>query len=667
MRFAGLIPLTCSLSAAVSSTGPFYTVGFFDSNVYVVNPLTGAHSVVVTIGDPTEGVTDIVLADNTTAYVLTENTENVYRVNLQNNTYSLVTKTPLPAGLDPLSISLANPTTAYICEDNFDQIYSVNLESGQNRLIATVPGSPGLTDIVVANETLAYVCGSNDNNVYSVNLTTGATKLITPNPVGIGSVLFGITLANNTTAYVVGFNDNKVYRVDLLTGESFLVTPTPLSMSSDVSYLGLKDESTVYTVGFNSGQIYVVNLQDGSSDILTTLSANLNGAAFWLQMGTQNLRGNDLTTARYLNAHGPINVIRSLALLNNDFVEAIEAVAPTRNTFTTFATQISYVSAAQVLSDHCRQKRIPRKARAQPYTALLVAQNEESLSGLCIPEKNKKHTIWIAPFGEYAKVKAQKQTPEFSVKLGGLVGGIDWNSDCELVETVGFGAAYIFDHINESDHAGKANINQGYLTAYSAFRSGFWAIDLSLWGGYYASNNERNIRFTGVDETAKADIRGWQLAPHVECARTWGRNRLRVEPFVMLDWVANWERGFKEHGAGSFNMGQKKRFCSLLRSEIGLRFDERIEWSWGSLTLLEKGSYAYQKAFHTGSIQAFLVGSAGSFTVSTLTTAQNLGVAEFSMLFAPKSNASYLDIRFQGEFGSRYQSYQGTIEIGKNF
>jgi hypothetical protein len=123
-----------------------------------------------------------------------------------------------------------------------------------------------------------------------------------------------------------------------------------------------------------------------------------------------------------------------------------------------------------------------------------------------------------------------------------------------------------------------------------------------------------------------------------------------------------------ESGAGNYNMGQKGRFCSFLRSESGLRFHEITTFDWGRLIFREKASYAYQKAFSTGRITAFLVGSPGTFTVDTLTGAQNLGVFEFSMLFdAAHANVPYVDLRFQGEFGSHYQSYQGMLELGKAF
>ena len=136
----------------------------------------------------------------------------------------------------------------------------------------------------------------------------------------------------------------------------------------------------------------------------------------------------------------------------------------------------------------------------------------------------------------------------------------------------------------------------------------------------------------------------------------------------MADWAANWEGKFTEHGASLYNMSQKGRFCSLFRGESGLRFYENIVFSSGTLTFYQKGAYSYQKAFKTGEITAFLVGSPGTFTVTTLTGAQNLGVVEVSMLYQSNSpHTPYIDIRYQGEFGSRYQSHFGALELGIGF
>ena len=256
--------------------------------------------------------------------------------------------------------------------------------------------------------------------------------------------------------------------------------------------------------------------------------------------------------------------------------------------------------------------------------------------------------------------------------LGGVVAAFDYEGvDANVI---GGGGSYVFSHIHEENGAGDANANQGYLTVYGTVNGADWYFDLGLWGGYYSSKNRREISFPGVETSAKSTIQGWQLAPHFEvgydgfglkrCDLKW----FGIEPFLMAEWAANWEGGFKEHGAGNLNMGQSGRFCSLLRAETGLRLNESVSFNWGWLIFREKGSYTYQKAFNTGTIQAFRVGSPGSFSVSALTGAQNLGVIELSLLYlSVNENAPHVAIRYQGEFGSRYQSHQGVLEIGKTF
>jgi uncharacterized protein with beta-barrel porin domain len=680
--------LSAAVFANVSSAGPAYTVGYTDSTVYSVNLQTGANSTLVTMGANTPS--SIAVLNKDTAYVVCQGSSlddgNVYALNLQNGSYRSITPTSLPNPAGLYGIALANNNTAYVTEYLSSQIYSVDLQTGAYSTVATIPGA-GLIDIAMLNTTTAYTVGYYSNGVYLVNLQTGAYSTVADLSSG-NPGLQGIALANSTTAYVVGFNDGIVRVVNLQTGAS---TPVANTMEQyNVVNIGIHD-TTAYTVGANSNEVYAINLLNGSTIILTTLpggigSVGCDGMALFLQMPTQGLGGNNRKFANYLNKNAPIDVIREFALLPDGLASALESAAPTRNAFMTFASQNAYMAASQVVCDHARQRRfhhqmVSGEAIAAEFPAEeLLADASIAVRQSCKKpdrprtccKKNDPYTFWVTPFGEYAKEKSQQHTPGFNIGMGGVLAAFELNLEDENV--VGFGAAYVYDHVKEDHGAGHANVNQGLLTVYSTLHADQWYFDLGLWGGYYHANNQRKISFPGVKATAKSDTHGWQLAPHFEvgydgfnfpeCGCKW----FGIEPFLMADWVANWEKGFKEHGAGSLDMGQKGRFCSLLRGETGVRFDEIVRFDWGQMVFREKVSYAYQKAFHTGSITGFLVGSPGTFTVTTLTTAQNLGVGEFSMLFIFNNpNAPYIDLRYQGEFGSRYQSHQGMIEIGKDF
>ena len=136
-------------------------------------------------------------------------------------------------------------------------------------------------------------------------------------------------------------------------------------------------------------------------------------------------------------------------------------------------------------------------------------------------------------------------------------------------------------------------MNQGAIVFYTALNNDPWYGDLACWGGYYHANNVRKIVIPGVaSASAHASTHGWQFTPHFAIShKSYRTERFVIEPFEMLDWVACWEKGFQERGAGILNMGQKSRFCSLLRNELGVRFHETLNYSWGTVRFLEKSSY----------------------------------------------------------------------------
>ena len=105
-------------------------------------------------------------------------------------------------------------------------------------------------------------------------------------------------------------------------------------------------------------------------------------------------------------------------------------------------------------------------------------------------------------------------------------------------------------------------------------------------------------------------------SPHLELGgdidRSWGG----FEPFVAFDFVNTWAEGFKEHGADSMNMKQKDHFSSMLRSSAGLRIYENWTWKSGTLLLKQQAAYVNRKMFHTGDVNAAIVGGHGLSSLS---------------------------------------------------
>lgn len=136
----------------------------------------------------------------------------------------------------------------------------------------------------------------------------------------------------------------------------------------------------------------------------------------------------------------------------------------------------------------------------------------------------------------------------------------------------------------------------------------------------------------------------------------------------MLEWANAWQGSYKEKGNSPFNAAQKSYYGSLLRTEAGLRFYEIFYFDSWNFTLQEKVCYVNAQSFNAGRVNAFIVGSPGSFTVETLSSAQNLGVAQLAMSFDPiKASYPKTTLSYQGEFSGRYQSHQCNLELSWQF
>lgn len=720
MRIPVLFLCLLASSAMYADASTAYTLS--GTNIYSVNLTNGSVSPLTSIPGATS-LNGIALENNTTAYVVNFPTNNLYLVNLTNGASSTVAHVSAGTGLS--DVALADNTTAYTCDFNSSKIDRINLMNGSVSTIATTPSGPnGITlSMSLTTPMYAYVATNSTGRIFRIDLTNDTSTIVASIP---GAFLRDIALLNNETVFTVDNASNRVFEINLTNGNVSLAATIPGATS--LNGIALASNTTAYVLDNTSQSIYFVDLTNGSSSAVASTPAMIFASiALVLQISTFGLSGNNLRFADYLNANAPQTTMPLLAL-QSDIPGALEIAIPTRNAIFTFAAQTTQLAFGQQIYDHLAQKR-NRKAwqrqpmqTSQPMTAqahlnrhrLFVDASDstnpcsenitesppsenvsesppsehipESPSSENFPEARAPNSSegnvtekiwmneayyspWLGVFGEYAHERSQKQTPSFETGTGGFVLATDYHRDIHLAPLIGGGMAYAHTHIHEADSAGHANINQGALVLYSAWNEPEWYVNWALWGGYYHAHNVRNIDLPGIPSgSAASSTHGWQLTPHFEIGYDYEDNWFCVEPFDMIDWVACWENGFEEHGAGMLDMGQKDRFCSLLRNELGVRFVETLVYDWGAVAFREKGSYVYQKAFQTGVITAFLVGSAGSFIVSTLTGAQNLGAVEFETLFTPSNKKyPYGTISYQGEFGSRYQSHQGMITIGMDF
>lgn len=413
---------------------------------------------------------------------------------------------------------------------------------------------------------------------------------------------------------------------------------------------------------------------------------------------TAGLHHNNLHYAKYINRYASGKAFYFVpSVLDGTLVQALESAAPTRNAFSLSTADNNLFFLNNSFSKHSHNSRLFRRQLSQTSQIaatehplgmdpdLLVASNGNHLAWgrhtvtscrekkpkkvkECTVETDRPYQIWGDVLGSLAYQKKQHQTPAFDPATGAAILAFDVKATTHAY--FGGGAAYAYTHIHEDKNAGHANINQEYLFIYGLWDNTRWYFDAALWAGLFQTENVRKIRMTGFEFQSKSHPKGWQLEPHFEVGYdvTSCTQRTTFEPFVMLDWISNWQRSYQETGSGPFNAGQKKHYSSFLRSEAGGRFYQAMRYCTWNLVFQEKLSYVNKKPFKVGTVHAFLVGAPGSFTVETLTTPQNLCVAELQMIFEP-NDPGYPSgsIDYQLEYGSMYQSHVVSLNMNWNF
>ncbi len=394
------------------------------------------------------------------------------------------------------------------------------------------------------------------------------------------------------------------------------------------------------------------------------------------KIATAGLTGNAAKFARYLNKNAPNSAAtKALAQLSGKTLkDALNSASPARNAFGTFITQNVMLGVSDLISSHLIDQRFFHRRNAQqPAVASYLAANDEidhCQSSSCEPWINEpdpcaKYSFWLDGFGEYSHLKAQDQNPSFNAFSGAALLGFDYYSPNNLV---GFGAGYAYTHLIENGDAGDEKINYYLASIYDTlfYRDSY--LELGAWGAYDQIHNHRHISFPGVDATASATIHSWQLVPHLGFGCRFGFCWGQLEPFGQADCAINWQQSYQEHGAGAFDMNGKSQTSALLRTEAGFRVYESWETACGIWMVMEKISYVYQKAFHSGRVISAILGTPALFTVSSITGAQNMGSGGLEFLWrSGHTKPVTLSFAFNGEWGSQYMSYEGLLKLAKDF
>ena len=275
--------------------------------------------------------------------------------------------------------------------------------------------------------------------------------------------------------------------------------------------------------------------------------------------------------------------------------------------------------------------------------------------------------VWGRALGQYMHQSKSKTSSAFSSGTGGALMGADWKVS---KHKLGFATSYMYTYMGQAHKSGHVNINQGGLAPYGSFVVADWKFDASIYGGYTHNNSHRNGLAGTVKYHAYSNSHAWQLAPHLQITYSGLQNNSwwTADPYVMGDYVANWQSSVVEKGSSAYNTKQKASFSGFIRTEAGFSFSETIAVEYGHLVLREKAGWAYQRSLSSSTSSVSVAGTTGAFVVPNNAFIQNLGVAEFAITFiSPKKHVPNIEVSYEGQFGSKFISQLGAINLSKDF
>lgn len=562
------------------------------------------------------------------------------------------------------------------------------------------------------------------------NTNTALPNIFNPG-MGIRTI-YGVALNDFGQALIGGWTDTSTVYAAFIDPVTHVVSPISGLPSNPGSFINIggvaiNNFGQGLIGGFDGMQAYAAFIDPITKSAVTISNLPMGGQILAVglvktpYLPTQNLSGNNLIFTNYINNNAPQLAFYFVpAWVSGNLVDALEQAAPTRNAISLFTADNNLLYLSHGLSVHLRNHRHFREHRKQELEMIatrylekdsLIASANKDVSLLqnlpryvqqsptkqvvqksptssCVSEEpssdasicpktpildRASYCLWFEALGVLASQKKQEQTTGFDPSVAGAILAFDAKTKANSL--VGGGIAYTYTHISEKEDTGYSRINQEYLFAYATWMHRHFYFDGALWGGLFQIHQVREIDLNGFQFRSVSGPDGWQISPHVEFGydHTWTFYEDRsldlvLDPFLMLDWVNAWQEAYQERGAGPFNVGQKAHYSSLLRTEIGLRLYQTLFFKKWLCTFEEKGSYVNKAPFGVGTMNAFLVGSPGTFTVETLSQIQNLGVAEVALILEPVDHSDpYGSLSYQGEFSPSFQSHQISAEVSWDF
>ena len=615
---------------------------------------------------------------------------------------SLVGGYSYDTGKSYVALITNNTATPVIGTDILNtEALSVALNSSGNGIVSFNNGTvmlipPSGPAVLVSGDLTAMPVNSVAINNLGVGLIGGGTvsapgyaALVSPN--GIASTLSG-TLPINGPISSVAINDAGE---GLIGGSNFPPTgyAAQVSAQGSITELDVSGSSHIYSASINSSGSGILGGDSASNEgyialvtpgrpiqpITISSISQINSVAI-SQSGISIVGGEaGITGTGYcalIAPNGSLTPLTELPGITSN-INSVATPSPFQANFATPSSVGPYtgaattlLSAAYAMNSHLATQIHSWTKRFSITTAdageIVYTANCQTKSPISPTPTSERYTVWAAPFGSYIHQKQNHQIPSLDNSIAGILAAFDYRGENTLA---GAGFGYGYNSLHYGQLQGHSRIQEELAVLYGAYKKERFWLDIALWAGLYQTHGSRFSVFNLV--TSKMYTHGWLCSPHLELAfpQESASGWFTTEPFFMFDWVNNWQASFTETGASGLNVAMPHLYNSLLRSELGLRWYQSLQYQWGRLLIEEKTSYINQAPFHFHNATTYFVGATSTFPIAIGSTqTQNLcGIELRASLFPTKATLPYATFDFQGQFGNLSQTYFGNLEIGKKF
>ncbi|MGZ5017959.1 MAG: autotransporter outer membrane beta-barrel domain-containing protein [Methylobacter sp.] len=321
-------------------------------------------------------------------------------------------------------------------------------------------------------------------------------------------------------------------------------------------------------------------------------------------------------------------------------------------------------------------ERLGALGRAGLYQSRLFMNQLTAASSTFSPDSrvvsatdDKERRTWIHAQGTWARQSSDSDRTGFSQNTAMVVAGIETNQQ----EHWNFGAAagYLSSDLDWAESSpGQAKLDSGYLGGYGSYRAdaliatgqlflGYSGIDTrrninipdaGLWPGYsFAVNRNADGSSHALSSGARVDVaRAFSLE---KIARAISLQKVKLTPFVGLEYQ-RFDRGrFTEQGAGGLDLAVQSKTLDDLRARVGVSLAvalgkaASLDWSVDGSVLTSPRLWS-----NTGTLTAGFDGQTTTFQSGSWRSPADLTQLGFG--FSGRRNNAELALMYNYERGS---------------